>query len=368
MNDWKLAQQQHWQNDASENTSEYTTDEEYTDDDDLPPVAAAWGTQTIEKDGTTNVSLTVSGWQSLIDPSVKTKAGGIGSGQLHRAGTNFKPIDEQDIIDRRLGKPVKGGLGGGKKKKKLKKKPTANGAVNMPPAQKTRPLSTSLIPPSSSANRGREAITSGPWGSGSLSSTPFWQQSANSASSGIMASRYASLPSTNSRPPITTPTQARAPAPGPTYPSQQQFQPQQPAIPVAPSRPVQPAEPTPFSGTLHGSAASKWAPAAATIPVAKPVQHQPPPQPQPQMALNVPTASFKLEPPIMNIQVEILQGHEVNISVYANEIPEKAVERLERSAGLTIPNFVFDEYQRKNVKKYITSLVEDYNKRMGITT
>ncbi|KAG1113633.1 hypothetical protein G6F42_014411 [Rhizopus arrhizus] len=157
MSDWKQAQQQQWN--SSADVSDDYTDEEYTDDEYEPIEATAWGSQSIAADGSTNVSLSMSGWQSLIDPNIKTKAGGIGSGQLHRRGANYQPVDEQAIIDRRLGKPIpKGGLGGSKKKKS--RKPKAGGAPP-PAAAPRRPVPNSMTPPSSSAYRGREAITTG---------------------------------------------------------------------------------------------------------------------------------------------------------------------------------------------------------------
>ncbi|CAO3649953.1 unnamed protein product [Mucor fragilis] len=126
MSNWNQAQQQ--QPNSSADVSDEYTSEEYTDDEYEPIEATAWGSQSIAEDGSTNVSLSISGWQSLIDPNIKTKAGGIGSGQLHRRGANYQPVDEQAIIDRRLGKPIpKGGLGGSKKKKP--KKPKAAGGA-----------------------------------------------------------------------------------------------------------------------------------------------------------------------------------------------------------------------------------------------
>lgn len=59
------------------------------------------------------------GWGTLLDPQIKIDAS---CGQLHRQGRNFRPIDEQLIVDRRLGKPLPpGGLNGPKKKKKRSK-------------------------------------------------------------------------------------------------------------------------------------------------------------------------------------------------------------------------------------------------------
>lgn len=100
--------------------SEYS-DYSESEDEYAPLQMSAWGTQKVTEEGKTEVNVSMDDWASLIDPSVKLKSNGIGTGQLHRQGKNFKPVDEQLILDRRLGKPLpKGGLNGGKKKKKSK--------------------------------------------------------------------------------------------------------------------------------------------------------------------------------------------------------------------------------------------------------
>ncbi|KAF7727492.1 hypothetical protein EC973_007470 [Apophysomyces ossiformis] len=66
-------------------------------DDEYGPVVAAWGSQAGA--ATTGVDA----WKTLVDPNVKIKANGLGSGNLHRRGPNYKPIEEQAILDQRLG-------------------------------------------------------------------------------------------------------------------------------------------------------------------------------------------------------------------------------------------------------------------------
>ncbi|CAO0789979.1 unnamed protein product [Mucor circinelloides] len=376
MSDWKQAQQQQWN--SSADVSDDYTDEEYTDDEYEPIEATAWGSQSIAADGSTNVSLSMSGWQSLIDPNIKTKAGGIGSGQLHRRGANYQPVDEQAIIDRRLGKPIpKGGLGGSKKKKS--RKPKAGGAPP-PAAAPRRPVPNSMTPPSSSAYRGREAITTGPWGSAQLSSTPFWEQPANKAGHGSMASKYASAPPANiatsiAQPQAAAPARAAAPAPAPVKQQQQQQQQQfrqpEPAAPaVAPSRPIaQPKPPSSFR-TSQGSAASKYASPSSPAPSA---YNQPPPQPQQQPPTQyqqqplqpiyqqnneLPTVSLKLEQPIINLKIELNHGVYASLPVYANEPSVNAVKRLEKEYHLHL-----DQYHQDNVKQFIEYHVQQYNER-----
>ncbi|KAI8365071.1 hypothetical protein BD560DRAFT_425261, partial [Blakeslea trispora] len=159
--------------------SEYSDEDDYSDDSEYAPIeATAWGSQSITADGTTNVNLTVQGWESLIDPNIKVKDGGIGSGQLHRQGRNFQPIDEKYIIDRRLGKAVPS-TSGKKKKRGGKRGPGPIGHPSSAPPGGKKSFTTPLKPVSSSAYRSREAITTGPWASAELASTPFWESPAN---------------------------------------------------------------------------------------------------------------------------------------------------------------------------------------------
>ncbi|OBZ90102.1 hypothetical protein A0J61_01871, partial [Choanephora cucurbitarum] len=307
--------------------SEYSDDEYYSDDSEYAPIeATAWGSQSIAADGTTNVNLTVQGWESLIDPNIKVKDGGIGSGQLHRQGRNFQPIDEQMIIDRRLGKPVASTSG---KKKRGKKGPRPMGhPSSAPPGGKKKPFAAPLKPVSSSAYRAREAITTGPWASAELASTPFWESPANRTNSGTSASKYAtpsapsSAPVTPSRPPqqqsqwhqIEQQEQQQS-----QYRNQQQQQQQRPQqqqqqsqwsapapaqqsqwsapapaqqsqwAPPAQQHPPAPAVPpqsTGFGGTgaskYASTAQSKWATSEPTTPQQQYQQTQQPPQQPPQ--------------------------------------------------------------------------------------
>lgn len=74
-----------------------------SDDEYAPIEATAWGSQTpLQADSQSEAK----GWDSLIDPSVKEGPNNLGSGNLHRKGTNFKPIGEDLILAQRLNKPV----------------------------------------------------------------------------------------------------------------------------------------------------------------------------------------------------------------------------------------------------------------------
>lgn len=327
MSNWDQAQRDQWDN----NYSEYSDEEGYSDEeeeDDAPLQISSWGTQTIDTHGTTNVSIPASSWASLIDPNFKVQANGIGSGQLHRKGGHYKPVDEQLIIDRRLGKPLpKGGLGGSKKKRGGGKSKKSGG----PPPPRRAPL----VPPSSSASRAnRPAISQGAWATSNLASTPFWEtaNTANNtatnnytpANNGIYASKYASAPPPK---PVSAPQPPR-PAPPP--------QQQQAPIPA-------PSSNTGFQGSALGSAASKWA--------TPQVKQQAPPAPQPvapsppatQPVAPPPPASVNSEPtmtsfsiiPMIRTRVEVGPEVYAYVEIYEGDTVEQIVEDFLEDHSLT---------------------------------
>lgn len=154
---WQALDTSNSQNYESDDTYQTDSDSEYEDIE-----IAGWGD---------NAKQEVT-WDTLIDPSVKVKAGGIGSGDLHRKGGNFKPLSEAAILAQRLNKgaPSKKST----KPKKPKKKPSAVaappkfGKVNRPYVPTVRPSVPTRAPiknPSAST-----------WGSAPLSDTPFWEK------------------------------------------------------------------------------------------------------------------------------------------------------------------------------------------------
>jgi hypothetical protein len=362
MTEWKQGQKDQWSNNYSEYSDE---DEEYSDDEYAPIEATSWGNQTITPEGTTNVEVSLSGWQSLIDPNIKVKAGGIGSGQLHRKGGNFIPVDEQTIIDRRLGKPVPKATGpkatvpkatvpkatGSKKKKGSKSK--AKGATNPPPPR--RPVPSSMVPPSSSHYRGREAIATGPWASAELSSQPFWEQP-RSAESGTNASKWAT-PDTAAAPPPQKPTYNARPAavtaPPPSRPAANSYH----TSAQSPQTQTQAAPATPtFVPTSSGSAASKWAtPDAAAAVAAHPPppppnqqqqqqQHRPPPSDQ---QYQPPTIYHRLDTPCLNFNIELTPGVNATLAVYENDDPVDIVDQFEKKHHLTMSSIAKEKFAQK---------------------
>ncbi|KAI9496247.1 hypothetical protein BDB00DRAFT_809625, partial [Zychaea mexicana] len=117
----QLQQQQQspaYSGDDSDEYSDYCSDEEESDDD-APLAISSWGEQTTTKEGTTEYNVSAEGWAALIDPNFKLGPGGLGSGNLHRKGGNYRPVDEEYILNHRLKKG--GPMPGGKKKKRSKK-------------------------------------------------------------------------------------------------------------------------------------------------------------------------------------------------------------------------------------------------------
>jgi hypothetical protein len=333
MPDWK-------QDQMNNNQIEYSDeDEDYSDDEYAPIEATSWGNQTITPEGTTNVEVSLSGWQSLIDPNIKVKAGGIGSGQLHRKGGNFIPVDEQSIIDRRLGKPVPKALGS-KKKRGGKPKPKS---AALPPRPPRRPVPSSMVPPSSSHYRGREVIASGPWASAELSSKPFWEQP-SSAASGTNASKWATASPAAAALPLPPQRPAFVSAP-PSAPASR------PAPPSARAPPPQPqpvraaAAPAAFTQTAHGSAASKWATADALAAPPPPQQYrQPPPQHQPTPP---PTFYHRLDTPCLNFNIELTPGINATLAVYENDDPMEVVDQFEKKHHLTMSEIAKERFSQK---------------------
>lgn len=163
-------------------------------DDEYGPITASWGTQSPVEPAKPK------GWDSLIDPNVKVGPNDVGSGNLHRRGTNYKPINEELILAHRkniqvpkkkmleairqtemtLGLPEsKEKPRKGKPKKKATGKPTPDklshtrsyapttNYVSAPP-----PPSTARPPPPSSTNGSS-------WSNANLVDTPFWEKKNN---------------------------------------------------------------------------------------------------------------------------------------------------------------------------------------------
>ncbi|KAI9251169.1 hypothetical protein EDC94DRAFT_295888 [Helicostylum pulchrum] len=342
---------------------EYSDEEEYSDDEYEPVNVASWGNQTVTDEGTTQIDI---GWGSLVDPNVKVKAGGVGSGQLHRRGGNFKPLDEQFIINQRLGKPIPKALSGGKKKGG--KRPKGPPPARRPPPSSSSSSSSSMRPPSSSMYRSRAPVApgQGPWGSGELASTPFWEQPANSSVSGTNASKYA------------TPAPAAAPQrqqpPPQQYQQQQQYQQyQQPAaVPAAPVAPARQPEPTkPITSTLLGSGASKYATSAPAQQYQQYQQPPPPPQQRQQQQYQQPVqqpvqqpsqqqqrqpseVTHRFDLPCLNFNIEMAPGINAKLSVYSDDDPVKVVDRFERDHNLIMS----DEQKSRFADKVARLLVE----------
>ncbi|KAI8579171.1 hypothetical protein K450DRAFT_243108 [Umbelopsis ramanniana AG] len=86
-------------------------DDFYTDEEDEEwnaPITAAWGAPSSEQEPGSveenDGSGDVNGWHQIADPNAKLRADGVGAGNLHRQGKNFKPVDESYIVNQRLGK------------------------------------------------------------------------------------------------------------------------------------------------------------------------------------------------------------------------------------------------------------------------
>ncbi|CEJ02733.1 hypothetical protein RMCBS344292_16728 [Rhizopus microsporus] len=313
--------------------SEYSDYSETESDEECAPLQiAGWGTQKINKEGTTEVSVSMDGWASLIDPTVQIKSNGIGTGQLHRQGRNFKPVDEQLILDQRLGKPLpKGGLNGEKKKKKKKSKSGQLPPPPPPPPQQQQ-QSRAPKPLKIAPNRGRPPIQPGSsaWATDKLVETPFWEQP-----NGTSASKYAT--------PSAQPPQQQTWG---QQPPQQQPPPQQPPQQQWGQQPPQYQSQQPL-----GTMASKYAtPAPAQPPtLAQTCQYQQ------QQQLFIPADPVKT--PCLTFKIELAPGVTANLSVYANDNPLDVVNQFEKNHQL-----VMTEAAKSRFAERVALLLSQYNK------
>ncbi|CDH55451.1 predicted protein [Lichtheimia corymbifera JMRC:FSU:9682] len=111
----------------------------------------------------------IAAWHQLGDSTLQVKPGGIGLGNLHRKGANYKPITDEAILQQRLRQQQQQQQGqlSGKEKATTHPKPK-----KIPTAER----------PELFANR----QAAGGWGSGKLLSVPFWEQSSSSSSSPLL--------------------------------------------------------------------------------------------------------------------------------------------------------------------------------------
>ncbi|CAO3619799.1 unnamed protein product [Cunninghamella echinulata] len=209
---------------------------DYSDNEYAPISLAAWGDQQKKtKDNGDDDKDKVADWHSLANPSLKVKSGGIGSGGLHRRGPNYKPVDEEYILQQRLNGNVPKQLkikalreaekkveGGGDKKSYKKSSSSSsskkNNTTSSSPSSKKFNTSTSSSssssshrfskpatksnsnnnsynnyehtnPSSISANSPGSTIRRPPystnqnnmWSSSTLVETPFWEQNTKSS-------------------------------------------------------------------------------------------------------------------------------------------------------------------------------------------
>lgn len=114
---------------------------------------STWGEQ---QDNTLDNS--IAAWHSIADPNTQISAGGVGLGNLHRKGGNYKPITDEAILQQRLKQPLT-------TKEKTNKKSQQPKPKKIPTAER----------PEIFANR----QAAGGWGTGKLLSVPFWEQSSS---------------------------------------------------------------------------------------------------------------------------------------------------------------------------------------------
>ncbi|CEP17039.1 hypothetical protein [Parasitella parasitica] len=161
-------------------------------DEEYGPIAATWGSQVPAKPDKP------ADWHSLVDPDVKIGPNNVGSGNLHRRGTNYKPIDEELILAHRKNIQVSKKtmmeairateltLGLPESKEKPRKGKPKKKTADKFPQPKPQRLNTSYIPPSPppSTTRLPPSATNGvssSWLNSNLVDTPFWEKKTETA-------------------------------------------------------------------------------------------------------------------------------------------------------------------------------------------
>ncbi|ORZ11873.1 hypothetical protein BCR42DRAFT_420794 [Absidia repens] len=191
---------------------------DYSDDDDYLPISVgAWGDQSQQQqqsstghgqvDDTSSpqdpTKTDTNGWAQMIDPHAKKLAGALGSGGLHRQGKNYKPIDEEYIINQRKGvvipkskKDTKARAPRFNSKQSAPLPPSASkgfdrtckksstAVSNFSKPRKTTPTPQPPPPPPSTIRRPLPPTSSGQsgWGAQPLVETPFWEKKDNNTS------------------------------------------------------------------------------------------------------------------------------------------------------------------------------------------
>lgn len=143
-------------------------------EEEYGPICATWGSQTPT---TTESNQPTDAWKTLLDPNIKVGPNDLGSGNLHRQGRNFKPIDEEYILAQRNKVQIPK-----KKMKQIIKQSSVNDNSTPPPQKKkSNSTPTSQKSPKSKHAHIPEFTTLRPpqqnsvWSSTNLVETPFWE-------------------------------------------------------------------------------------------------------------------------------------------------------------------------------------------------
>ncbi|KAI8984072.1 hypothetical protein BDF20DRAFT_833608 [Mycotypha africana] len=150
-------------------------------DEEYGPLPTTWGSQaptSPAKESGNDPS--PKGWDSLLDPDFNVGPKGLGSGNLHRKGRNFIPVDEDVILAQRLNKPLPK-----KSKKKGNERESNTSAITSDKARNSKKSSLKTSTTTSTPQSKRNGPSS--------SNSSFRRSSARK-------SKTASSPSSTSRP------------------------------------------------------------------------------------------------------------------------------------------------------------------------
>lgn len=149
-------------------------------EEEYGPICATWGAQAPATTDPTDA------WKTLIDPNVQVGPNELGSGNLHRRGHNFKPIDEEIILAQRN----KVQISKKKMKEAIKQSGAALGLPTSPPPQHHKKKSNSTSTrTTTTTTTNRKHVADIPtlstlrpppqknslWSTSNLVETPFWE-------------------------------------------------------------------------------------------------------------------------------------------------------------------------------------------------
>ncbi|KAI7887158.1 hypothetical protein K492DRAFT_202767 [Lichtheimia hyalospora FSU 10163] len=336
-------------------------------DDEYGPVMAAWGDQT--QPANTSIDSNASpGWDTLLDPTFKIKSNGIGSGDLHRKGRNYKPVNEDEILRQRLKLPSTQPNNKKKRPQKASSKASSyhdsNYAKQQQQHQQQKRIMQSAPSTSSSMKRSQPTPTPPPpppppptirpppkvnnaWTQQSLVSEPFWEHPPPSSG---QQNNHTSAPSSSTTASTTI--------------EQERYGGLATSLKPDP-RPQRPTSMRPPPGLFRNainrlevntSSPNKKPPGLSPIPTNPQLQHHSFKSSN-QQTIPAMTHKQQINPVVIRINIELESGNTVQVPVRLYDDPLALANEFSRSHNVTSPQVVmhlqklFKDQQQLAIRK-----------------